>query len=63
MKYEKTIIPEAIKKELQKDALGLVDGEYLTEKMIKKMSIKELNELLWQDFINYIALDPYGFTD
>lgn len=59
-KYEKTIIPEAIKKELQKDAIGLVDG---AEKMIKKMSIKELNELLWQDFINYIALDPYGFTD
>jgi hypothetical protein len=60
---KKRLYRKRLKKELQKDALGLVDGEYLTEKMIKKMSIKELNELLWQDFINYIALDPYDFTD
>lgn len=60
---KKRLYRKRLKKELQKDALGLVDGEYLTEKMIKKMSIKELNELLWQDFINYIALDPQDLID
>ena len=53
---EKTIILQKWKQELREAMREEIDGDYLTEKMVRKMSISDMSH-----YLNRLALEEAGY--